>query len=399
MGKLKSMSLKKSFCLIVFIAAMIVIVLSTAAVKICSQKHDEITVSHAFIANGALIYPENGRYIMEAAADDADADTTAYTDSELLICRTLEILIVLLPVLFSVLGIGCAAISFYHIKLKEPLKALQQGIDHISKNDLDFTIDYQKQDELGKLCSAFECMRRELVRNNRHMWNLVDERKKINASISHDLRTPITVIKGYSEYLDKNTGKGTLTERGIREIAVYIHQAAGRLEEYADSVHEMQSLEDMRLEYREVSLSAFEEEMVSQFSVIGGQTAKKICVSSELPQQTVILSTAAVFRITENIISNALRYCKEKIEVDISFSQPFLTVMVTDDGKGFSQKDLIEATDYFYKGKSSKDHFGIGLSICKMLSEKHGGCIRLDNAPGKGARVTVKIKTENLSAL
>lgn len=399
MGKLKSMSLKKSFCLIVFIAAMIVIVLSTAAVKICSQKHDEITVSHAFIANGALIYPENGRYIMEAATDDADADTTAYTDSELLICRTLEILIVLLPVLFSVLGIGCAAISFYHIKLKEPLKALQQGIDHISNNDLDFTIDYQKHDELGKLCSAFECMRRELVRNNRHMWNLVDERKKINASISHDLRTPITVIKGYSEYLDKNTGKGTLTERGIQEIAVYIHQAAGRLEEYADSVHEMQSLEDMRLEYREVSLSAFEEEMVSQFSVIGGQSAKKICVSSELPQQTVILSTAAVFRITENIISNALRYCKEKIEVDISFSQPFLIVMVTDDGKGFSQKDLIEATDYFYKGKSSKDHFGIGLSICKMLSEKHGGCIRLDNAPGKGARVTVKIKTENLSAL
>ena len=399
MGKLKSMSLKKSFCLIVFIAAMIVIVLSTAAVKICSQKHDEITVSHAFIANGALIYPENGRYIMEAAAGDADADTMAYTDSELLICRTLEILIVLLPVLFSVLGIGCAAISFYHIKLKEPLKALQQGIDHISSNDLDFTIDYQKQDELGKLCSAFESMRRELVRNNRHMWNLVDERKKINASISHDLRTPITVIKGYSEYLDKNTGKGTLTERGIQEIAVYIHQAAGRLEEYADSVHEMQSLEDMRLEYREVSLSAFEEEMVSQFSVIGGQTAKKICVSSGLPQQTVILSTAAVFRITENIISNALRYCKEKIEVDISFSQPFLMVMVTDDGKGFSQKDLAEATDYFYKGKSSKDHFGIGLSICKMLSEKHGGCIRLDNAPGKGARVTVKIKTENLSAL
>ena len=84
------------------------------------------------------------------------------------------------------------------------------------------------------------------------MWNLVDERRKINASISHDLRTPITVIKGYSEYLDKNTGKGTLTEDGTREIAVYIHQAASRLEEYADSVHEIQALEAMRLEYQEV---------------------------------------------------------------------------------------------------------------------------------------------------
>ncbi len=111
------------------------------------------------------------------------------------------------------------------------------------------------------------------------MWNLVDERRKINASISHDLRTPITVIKGYSEYLDKNTGKGTLTERGIREIAVCIHQAAGRLEEYADSVHEVQALEDLRLEYQEVSLSDFEVEMVSQLSVIDKQTTKKnMCI-------------------------------------------------------------------------------------------------------------------------
>lgn len=399
MGKLKSMSLKKSFCLIVFIAAMIVIALSAAAVKICSRKHDEITLSHAFIANGAHIYPENGRYIMETPTDDTFDNDIKYTDTELLICRTMELLIVLLPVLFSVLGIGFAAISFYHLKLKEPLKALRQGIDHISNNDLDFTIDYQNHDELGELCGAFEAMRRELVRNNRYMWNLVDERRKINASISHDLRTPITVIKGYSEYLDKNTGKGTLTEGGIRDIAVYIHQAAGRLEEYADSVHEIQALEDLRLEYQEVSLSDFEEEMVSQLSVIDKQTAKKICVSSELPQQTVVLSTAAVFRITENIISNALRYCKEKIEADISFSQPFLIIMITDDGKGFSQKDLAEATNCFYKGKSSRDHFGIGLSICKMLSEKHGGLIQLDNAPGKGARVTVKIKTEHLSAL
>ena len=67
-----------------------------------------------------------------------------------------------------------------------------------------------------------------------------------------------------------------------------------------------------------------------------------------------------------------------------------LAIMITDDGKGFSQKDLAEATNCFYKGKSSRDHFGIGLSICKMLSEKHGGFIQLDNAPGKGARVTLK---------
>lgn len=399
MGKLKNMTLKKSFYLIVFVTAVCVIFLSAVAVRGCSKVHDRITLSHAFMVNSAMIEVENGRYIMDTGPNGAEGDFTICTDTELLVCRMMEVLIVLLPVIFSVIGIGCAGTFFYHIKLKEPLTALRQGISHIAKNDLDFTISYQKQDELGGLCSAFEAMRQELVKNHRYMWNLVDERRKINASISHDLRTPITVIKGYSEYLDKNTGKGTLTEEGTREIAGCIHQAASRLEEYADSVHEIQALEDMRLEYQEISLCDLEEELSSQLSIIAEQNQKEIQVLSKLPRQTAILSPAAVFRIVENIISNALRYCAEKIDVTISFSQPFLLIVITDDGKGFSQKDLMEATNCFYKGKSSKEHFGIGLSICKTLAEKHGGDICLGNAPDGGARVTVKIKTGEISAL
>ena len=399
MDKLKNMTLKRAFYLIVLVTTVCVIFLSAVTVRICSNVHDQITWSHAFVTNGALIESENGRYILDTQSNNMIDEPLKYTDKELLICRIMELLIVLLPITFSVTGIGCAGTIFYRIKLKEPLTALRQGISHIANNDLDFTIGYQKQDELGELCSAFESMRQELVKNNRYMWDLVDERRKINASISHDLRTPITVIKGYSEYLDKNTGKGTLTEGGTREIAVYIHQAASRLEEYADSVHEIQVLEDMRLEYQEISLCDFEEELCSQLSVIAEQNQKEIHVLSKLPQQTATLSTAAVFRIVENIIANALRYCKEKIVVNISFSQPFLSIVITDDGKGFSQKDLIEATNCFYKGKSSKEHFGIGLSICKTLAEKHGGYILLSNAPDNGAKVTVKIKTEEISAL
>lgn len=393
MGRLKRMTLKKSFFLIVSVATIIVILLSAAAVKSCSQIHDNITLSHAFITSGAVMENENGRYIMSAEAD-CITDAPKYTDKELLICRMMEVLIVLLPVVFAITGIGIAGTFFYHVKLKEPLAALRRGIQHVANSDLDFSIGYQKQDELGELCYAFESMRQELVKNNRYMWGLIDERKKINASISHDLRTPITVIKGYSEYLDKNTGKETLTADGIREIARYICQAAGRLEEYADSVHEVQALEDMRLEYQELSFYDFDAELRSQLSVIAKQNDKKIHVLSEFPQQTVIISCAAVFRIIENIIANALRYSKEKIDVNISFSQPYLSIIISDDGKGFSQKDLTEATNCFYKGKSSKKHFGIGLSICKTLAEKHGGYIQLDNTPEHGARVTVKIKAE-----
>ena len=80
-------------------------------------------------------------------------------------------------------------------------------------------------------------------------------------------------------------------------------------------------------------------------------------------------------------------------------------LIITDDGRGFSEKERVEATDYFYKGKMEeghsmeKKHFGIGLTICRILAQKHGGIILLDNSPKGGARVTVQIKTEEISSL
>ena len=400
MGKLKDMTLKKAFYLIVSVTAVIVLCLSAVSVRICSRIHDQITLSHAFRMDAAVFDDEDGEYcVMEAENGGTEDGHTEFTDRELWICRITEILIVFLPVLFSALGIVCAGTCFYHVKLKEPLTALKQGISHIADNDLDFSIGYGKQDELGELCRAFETMRGELVKNNRYMWGLVEERKKINAGIAHDLRTPITVIKGYSEYLDRNAGKESMTGDGIREIAGYINQAAVRLEEYADSVREVQALEDMRLEYGEVLLGSFLEEMRAQLSVMAGQNGKEICLQAGLPQQTVEMSAAAVFRIMENIVDNSLRFCRERIDVEVSFDAPFLTVTITDDGRGFSEKERVEATDYFYKGKAEKKHFGIGLTICRILAQKHGGTILLDNAPEGGARVTVKIKTEEIDPL
>ena len=400
MDKLKNLSIKKTFCLIVIITAIVVILLSAVSVRICSNIRDQILLPHAFIFQPSVVQPEeNGKFTLEAGGAIMDNEPVEYTDQEVVIFNTAQTLIVLLPVIFSFVGIGCASSIFYHIKLKEPLDALKQGIIHIADNDLSFSIQYQKQDELGQLCGAFEKMRRELLDNNRRMWVLVDERKKINASISHDLRTPITVIKGYSEYLDRNIGKDVLTEDGTREIATYIHQAASRLEDYANSVHEVQALEDISLEYKEISLADLMNEMQTQLSILSEQHQTAINISEQLPQQTVSIAPAAVFRIVENIVSNSLRYCKSQIDLDFSYSQSFLTITVTDDGKGFSAQDRAEAVNYFYKGKKEKEHFGIGLTICKILAEKHGGTISLDNAPDGGAKVTVKLKIEEIPPL
>ena len=395
MGKLKSLSIRKTFCLIVIVTAIAVLLLSAASVRICSNVRDQILLPHAYIFQPSVVQPEgNGKFTLEASGGPVNGEASEFTEQEVIAFKTAQALIVLLPVLFSFAGIACASSVFYRIKLKEPLDALKQGILHIADNDLSFPISYQKQDELGQLCGAFEKMRRELLDNNRRMWVLVEERKKINASISLDLRTPITVIKGYSEYLDRNIGKDVLTNDGTREIAGYIHEAASRLEDYANSVHEVQALEDMSLEYKEISLTELMKEMQTQLSILSEQHQTNIHISADLPEQTVSLAPAAVFRIVENIVSNALRYCKSKVDVDFSYSQPFLTITVTDDGKGFTAQDRAEAVNCFYKGKKEKEHFGIGLTICKILAEKHGGSISLNNAPEGGARVSVELEIQ-----
>lgn len=397
MGGLKNLSVRKTFCLIVVVTAMAVLLLSAASVWICAGIRDRILLPHAFIFQPSVVQPEgNGRYTLEAGGADAYNESFGFTEQEVMRFKAAQAGIVLLPVVFSFGGIACASSVFYRIKLKEPLDALRRGIVHIADNDLSFSLDYRKQDELGRLCGAFETMRRALLDNNRRMWAMVEERKKINAGISHGLRTPITVIKGYSEYLERNIGKDALTEDGVREIAGYIRQAAGRLEAYADSVHEVQALEDMRLEYREMALPGLMKEMQTQLSLLSQQHQNKISISGRLPERTVSIAPAAVFRIVENIVSNSLRYCESKIDLDFSYSQPFLTITVTDDGKGFSARDLAGAVDYFYKGRKEEGHFGIGLTICRILAEKHGGAITLDNDPGGGARVTVKLKAEEV---
>ena len=95
--------------------------------------------------------------------------------------------------------------------------------------------------------------------------------------------------KGYSEYLDRNIGKDILTADGTREIAGYIHEAASRLEDYANSVHEVQALEDMSLDYKEIALPDLMKEMQTQLSILSEHHQTNIHISAHLPEQTVSL--------------------------------------------------------------------------------------------------------------
>ena len=96
------------------------------------------------------------------------------------------------------------------------------------------------------------------------------------------------------------------------------------------------------------------------------------------------VDAAIVQRVYENLLANAVRFAEEKVAVSVDSSDGYLYLKVSDDGAGFAEKDLENATKPFYKtvSESDNEHFGMGLNICKILCEKHGGYIRLGNRNG-----------------
>lgn len=125
----------------------------------------------------------------------------------------------------------CAAL-FYRRKLKGPIALLDMASRKIAEKDLDFAIHWDRRDEMGALCASFEEMRRALWENNRVMWRQMEERKRLNAAFAHDLRTPLTVLRGYAGMLLHDLSEGADPAEMAQEVGVMDAQVR-RLEDYA----------------------------------------------------------------------------------------------------------------------------------------------------------------------
>lgn len=295
-----------------------------------------------------------------------------------------------LPVFYIAVGIGAAAAVYYRKKLREPITQLQNGVERIQEDNLDFHIEYDGDDELGRLCCSMEKMRRELRQKHKALWESLEQRKLLNASVSHDLRTPITVLKGYLDYLEKNIPQDKLTEDMLLDTVSSMQGAVNRLELYVESVRDIEKIENIEIEKRSENVKLLLNELRSNVRQLAGN--KEIIISNDITVDKIQIDKGVFFRILENLLQNALRYAEKQVSINLSHKKDFLILTVKDDGKGFSAADLEKATTVFYSNDKEKQHFGIGLSVCKILCEKHGGLLYVGNQKEKGACVTAKLK-------
>ena len=391
MGKVKTKSLKSSMTVMFLITICIIAMLSALTIFAANKLQQELLKKqYLMISSPDFKIDENtGNYVFDIDKNTitwqpfSTGDAVAYYGS--------YVAMIGLPVLFITIGIGVAATIYYQKKLKIPIAQLQNGVEKIQEDNLDFHVEYNEDDELGELCCSMEKMRSELWQKQKALWESLEQRKLLNASVAHDIRTPITVLKGYLDYLEKMIPQDKLTEDMLLDTVSSMQGAVNRLEQYVDCVRDVEKIENIEIEKRPENVRRLLDEMRSNVKQL--ETNKEILISSNIMTiDEVQLDKVVFFRILENLLQNALRYAKKQVHISILQNKNFLILTVEDDGNGFAGKDLEKAATVFYSSDKEGQYFGIGLSICRILCEKHGGLLSISNNKNKsGACVTAKL--------
>ena len=180
----QKLSLRKSLIFYVVVFVVLAFFLSGTTAFLCNNLSEKIR--DTYVISGEKFYLTNERGEQLGKGTYISGTSSPLTEKDEFIIFLLGLIPILAASFYSVFCIVAAAGLFDKNKLKEPLDKLRTAFEKISKNNLDFSIEYNSKDELGQLCAFFEKMRATLVENFSEMWRQVEERKQFNAAFAHD---------------------------------------------------------------------------------------------------------------------------------------------------------------------------------------------------------------------
>lgn len=290
--------------------------------------------------------------------------------------------------LWCVGGAIMCAVLFYRNKLKRPLALLNQAAQRIAGDDLDFTLSYDRRDEMGALCDSFERMRASLSQNNQRMWRAMEERKKVNGAFAHDIRTPLTVMKGYAQILDRHLQTGA-PDSVTRPIVATIERQIGRLETFAQQMSQLTKLDDMPFAPKAVDTAALLSQLNEGAQLLCQRQGLTLHFEAQDVPPSMTLDPALITQTFDNLLSNAVGHAAGNVRVRAFCEGGQLFVAVENDGAPFTPEQLDMATAPYYTSGGG-NHLGLGLHISQALCEKHSGGLRLNNPPSGGAQTTAR---------
>ena len=272
-----------------------------------------------------------------------------------------------------------------------PLVKLKKATQNIKEGNLDFVLDVEGKDEFSELCQDFEEMRRRLKESTEEKNLIEKENRELISNISHDLKTPITAVKGYVEgIMDGVADTPEKMDRYVRTI----YNKTNEMDHLINELTFYSKIDTNRIPYTFSKLNVEDyfadcaEEVGLELETRGIELVYANYVEKDV---MVIADGEQIRRVIHNIISNAIKYMdkpKGIIQIRIKDVGDFIQIEIEDNGKGIGPKDLPYIFDRFYRTdvsrNSSKGGSGIGLSIVKKILEDHGGKVWATSRLGIG---------------
>lgn len=281
---------------------------------------------------------------------------------------------------------------FYRDHIQEPLFLLTTAANHIRDNDLSFSCTYNSQDEFSDICTSVDTMRLALQERDDELSTLYAKQKILNAAFAHDLRTPLTVMEGYIELITTFYPEGRIDEENLLRQLALLQRQVYRLKDYSETMNQLHSLDERQLTPVQTNQTQMYQELThlieglqSRYSTL---TIGLKAMESPTLDTPLYCDLHCFLEIAENLLSNAIGFAHHRIDVQLDFDEKNVILYIRDDGPGFDNTTLIKGEHPYYSSRKNQDgHYGIGLTVTKVLCQKHGGSLTLQNSIHGGAIV------------
>ncbi|MFJ7980211.1 sensor histidine kinase [Lysinibacillus xylanilyticus] len=302
----------------------------------------------------------------------------------------------LLDILLFIVGVvTLATVLAIHFgrNLKKKMFGLQEAIEKIQNQNLDFTINTSGIREIDEISISLEHMREALNSSLKQQWESEQTRREQISALAHDLKTPLTIIRGNAELL-QDTDQDDIQ----REFNDYILKNTMEIEKFTKELIDLSKMEkNIVREKTNVKTDAFMTEVEDQMRALSLEKKLQVDVQKEMLPTLILIDEERFYRAILNVIANAVEHAPEngKVTLTVQGAADIIQFTVVDSGCGFSPRDLNEATKQFYRGDSSRNagnHHGMGLYIAQSIVQIHDGTLLIANdLSAGGGKVTITI--------
>lgn len=277
-------------------------------------------------------------------------------------------------------------------KLRNELVPIVQTTAKIKEKNLDFEINPSTIKEFNDVLDSLSEMKNELKKSLETQWRQEQRKNEQIAMLSHDIKTPLTIVKGNADLLRE------VKEEEKEEFLQYILEGAEEIENYVQMVLYMTKTEnEIDVHFKKINTACFINDVLKKLKALANQKGIAVEYKQEKLLETFHGDSTLLQRALLNVFANAVDYSEAngKITFIVSRYENHIRFTVIDSGKGFSEVDLTDATSKFYmndKSRTKKGHYGMGLYITNNIVNLHFGKLTLENCKRtKGAKVTIEI--------